>query len=145
MIERENGFVRFVFTSPDLRVTVVKDSEPTDEEWEWAKTTVLQFYEAAEKGGVRLRICFDLLHMCLLPTRRYTDWGDLFTRNRDRTATCVEATCIVTGSVIVRTAVNAFFAVYNPVRPFRLVASVDEGVRWLHSHDPCPYPEKPPS
>jgi hypothetical protein len=133
MLQRENSFVRFVFDSPALTVTIIRDTEPTDEEWTFAKETMMQFYEAAEAGNIRLRICFDLLNMCLLPARRYTDWANLFTTNRDKTAACVHATSIVTGSVLVRTAVNAFFAVYNPVRPFRMAGSVTEALAWLEN------------
>lgn len=137
MLVRENSFVRFVFTTPHLRVTILHSNPPTNEEWTFTTTTIQHFYDAAEQGHLRLAMCFDLQQMGLLPMKRYMDWAQLFLNNTHRTASCVLATCIVTGSALVRGAVNGFFLMYTPVRPFRMVDSVEDGLAWL-ALQPCP-------
>lgn len=143
MLLRENRFIRFTFYSPHLRVTVLHRNPPTDEEWSFTTSTIQHFYDAAEQGHTRLAICFDLRQMGVLPIRRYMDWARLFLDNKDRTATCVLATCIVTGSALVRGAVNGFFTMYTPVRPFRMVDTMEEGVVWLGTQS-CPETPLPP-
>lgn len=131
MLVHENAFVRFEFSAPHLRMVVQSGSAPSDEEWSFTKTTLQQFYDAAEKSQTRLALCFDLRRMGTLPVSRYIDWSRLFLDNRARTERCVHATAIVTDSPLVRGAVNSFFLLYTPVRPFRMVATVEDGCVWL--------------
>ena len=135
MLIRENTFIRFSFTSPYLRATILHQNAPTDSEWEFTKSTIQHFYDAAEQSHIRLALCFDLCEMGVLPLHRYMDWSTLFLNNKERTAKCVLATCIVTGSALVRGAVNGFFMLYTPVRPFKLVNTVGEGDQWLAEHE----------
>jgi len=137
MLIRENNFIRFAFDSPHLRATILQADPPTDKEWLFTTNTIQRFYDAAEQGHLRLAMCFDLKHMGTLPMKRYMDWARLFLDNIERTEKCVMATCIVTGSALVRGAVNGFFLLYTPVRPFRMVDDVETGVAWLATQ-PCP-------
>ena len=132
MLVREDTFIRFVFNSPILQVTVLTNRSPTDQEWAFAKHTMLDFYEAALCKGIRIAICFNLLQMGTLPIHRYQDWAALFKKNKDRTARCVEATCVVTGNALVRGAMNGFFLMYNPIRPFQMKADMNEAMAWLN-------------
>jgi hypothetical protein len=132
-ISRENDFVRFVYDHEQrLLLATVKPCVPTEDQWQFAKTAVNGFYTSALATETKFAIVLDFRQLQLLPISRYADWANFFNELKPKTAVCVHKTAIVTDSVFVRTALNAFFSLYTTVRPTSFVSTHAEALSFVH-------------
>ena len=133
-IVRENPFVRFEYDHDQrLLVGTVKPIVPTDPEWDFAKTTIRSFYSSALETNTVFGLVLDFRELQLLPWARYDDWADFFNQAKPDTARCVYKTALVSDSMFIRTALNAFFSIYTAVRPMSFVSTPEEAFAFVQS------------
>ena len=133
-IVRENPFVHFEYDHQRrLLIGTVKPILPTDDEWTFAKTTIRSFYESALQTNTVFGMVLDFRELHMLPFSLYDDWATFFNEAKPDTARCVHKTAIVSDSVFIRTALNAFFTLYTAVRPTAFVSTVEEAVTFAQS------------
>lgn len=131
-ITRENNFVHFKYehTTRSLIITV-KPIIPSDEEWSFAKITIQEFYDSALETNTVFGMVLDFRQLEMLPYTRYQDWADFFNQVKSDTAKCIYKTALISDSVFIRTALNAFFAIYTAVRPTTFVSSLEEALEFI--------------
>lgn len=133
-IVRENPFVRFEYDHERrLLIGTVKPILPTDDEWIFAKTTIRSFYDSALKTNTVFGMVLDFRELQMLPLSRYDDWATFFNNMKPDTAKCVHKTAIVSDSMFIRTALNAFFTLYTAVRPTTFVSTPEEAATFARS------------
>lgn len=133
-IVRENPFVHFEYDHERrLLIGTVKPILPTDEEWIFAKTTIRSFYDSALKTNTVFGMVLDFRELQMLPLSRYDDWATFFNNMKPDTAKCVHKTAIVSDSMFIRTALNAFFTLYTAVRPTTFVSTPEEAATFARS------------
>jgi hypothetical protein len=134
IIVRENPFIRFEYDhARRLLVGTVKPIVPSDDEWAFAKTTIREFYNSALETNTVFGMVLDFRELKLLPWARYDDWADFFNEAKPDTAKCVHKTALISDSVFIRTALNAFFTLYTAVRPTTFVSTPEEAVAFARS------------
>ena len=121
----EDTFLSFCLRDKTLTVTVKDDHLPSDDEWDFAKKTVRQFYKGALQSVHRMNLVFDIRRMGALPWARYIDWAALLNELREQTMQCIHRSAVVTDSMVVRVTVNAFFALYQTARPTEFCETLD--------------------
>ena len=129
-IVRENPLFVSSTTTRDGFGTV-KPIVPSDDEWDFAKTTIREFYNSALEMNTVLDGP-DFRELKLLPWARYDDWANFFNEAKPDTAN-VHKTALISDSVFIRTALNAFFALYTAVRPTTFVSTPEEAVVFAQS------------
>lgn len=133
-IVRENSFVRFEYDHDQRLLTgTVKPIVPTDDEWAFAKSTIREFYKSALETRTVFGMVLDFRELQLLPYTRYDDWATFFNEAKPDTARCVHKTALVSDSLFIRTALNAFFTIYTAVRPTTFVSTLEEAVAFARS------------
>ena len=127
IVVRENAFVRFEYDHERRLLTgTVKPIVPSDEEWEFAKTSIRSFYESALQTKTVFGMVLDFRELHMLPMHRYDDWATFFNEERENTARCVHQTALISDSMFIRTALNLFFTLYTAVRPTSFVSTLED-------------------
>jgi hypothetical protein len=129
MLIQENDFVCFRLENTTLHIQI-KSKIPSDEEWNMTKQFMLSTYTAYIKSQKTFSIVCDLTCMHILPLYRISDWANLFKEKKESTKKCVEYTIFITDSTLVRTSMNIFFQLYEPVRPTVFLSSKSEIPKW---------------
>ena len=131
MLVHENEYIRFEFNTPFLQITILKSSNPSDKDWIFAQTTLLDFYTAAERSNSKLAIKVNLQNMGNLSVAQWKQFSNTLRKERERTRKLVFGTCVINNSVVIRMAINGLFMLYDPVRPMHFVSSDEEADMWL--------------
>jgi hypothetical protein len=131
IVVRENAFVKFEYDHERRLLTgTVKPIIPSDEEWDFAKTSIRSFYDSALKTNTVFGMVLDFRELNMLPMHRYDDWAKFFNEAREDTARCVHQTALISDSMFIRTALNLFFTIYTAVRPTTFVSTPTEAQRF---------------
>jgi hypothetical protein len=130
VVIKKNDFIEYKFQNYILTITVLKP-QPTNEEWEFTKSTIISFYEAALKGNYRFSLIFDLQNLGILDTVKIKEWANLFIQNRENSKKVINKSTMITNNTLVRITLNVFLSMYQTSRPSLIVASHKEAMEFL--------------
>ena len=131
MITKENNFVLFEFNNPVLYIKIKPNINPIDEDWDFCKKIMKSFFESAVIANYKLSIIFDLSNLDKLPSDKYKEWSNLFTTNKELTNLVVHKTSIITKKIFIKTAINAYFKIYDSVKPYKVVNSNIDALKYV--------------
>lgn len=124
----ENNFIHFKYDHiKKILFVTAKPNEPTDEEWEFVKDTIREYYDVAIKTNQKFSMLMDIRQLTSLHWEKYEDYRSFFNDLRSKTAICIHGTAILNNMLFIRSALNAFFAIYTPERPVSFVDSIAAG------------------
>ena len=130
----ENNFVHFKYDHiQKILFVTVKPTIPTDKEWAFVKNTIKDYYEVAIKTKQKFSMMMDIRKLTNLHWEKYEDYRTFFNNLRSKTAICINGTAIITESLFIRAALNAFFAIYTAERPVSFVESIEAGKTFFQS------------
>jgi len=130
----ENNFIHFKYDHiKKILFVTAKPNEPTDEEWEFVKDTIREYYDVAIKTNQKFSMLMDIRQLTTLHWSKYEDYRSFFNDLRSKTAICIHGTAILNEMLFVRAALNAFFAIYTAERPVSFVDSIDAGELFFQS------------
>ena len=130
-VVRENSSVRLAYEAPYLRITVLKEDSPTDDEWEWNCTTIRQYHTEAEQASVRFAQLVDLRKASNWSMKTWNDFRTLVKELKPRNEKNQIAVALVTTNYVFRTTINGIIMVLGPPSPIRLVETPEEGEAFL--------------
>ena len=139
MLEHDNNFVHCTYENQVLYITF-KNTLPTDEDWKWAKTTVLSYYTANTQQKTRFSIVCDMLHMPTLPLHRTKDWIAFFNDNKVHTKNTLLCLAYITSNPFVQASMNMFFRMYKAERPVLFAKTLADAKQFIidnQKHPPC--------
>ena len=124
-IVSENDFIKFSFKKPILYV-IAKDKYPENNEFEFAKNTLIDFFKCAEKKNYKFCIIFDTKLLHYLKPWHYKEMSETFVNNKRYIELYLHRTSIVTDSVLMKGALNLFFKIYTTIRPLEFCDNYKE-------------------
>lgn len=128
----ENDFASFELRNRVLTMTIKPvNRPPTDDEWTATKEYVRCFYRAALGTSQRISMIFDIRHLGNVAWSYYLEWAQLFNGLREETIQCVHRSAVITDSVVLRTAVNTFFMIYQTARPTQFATSYEDAYAYV--------------
>ena len=134
MIVKQNEFVEFKFDKLILYITIIKNIEPTNDEFNFTITTMNSFYEAAKLGNYKFSIIFDIKNLAILPKNLYNKWANYFKENRKNTKLYIHKTAIICINQIAKATLNVFFKMYKSERPVSIVSSIADAITFAASN-----------
>ena len=130
----ENNFIHFKYDHMQkILFVTAKPNEPTDEEWEFVKDTIREYYDVAIKTNQKFSMLMDIRKLPNLHWSKYEDYRSFFNDLRSKTAICIHGTAIITETLFIRAALNAFFVIYTPERPMSFVESLEGAKKFFKS------------
>ena len=130
-IIKENDFVMFKFENKILLIQVKEKGVPTDEEWEFTKNIIMEFYKIALEQNFRFSLVFDLGNLGMMPVAKLKEWAQLFKDNRDTTKKIIHKTAMITSNSLIRLTLNMFLNMYKTSRPSKIVASFQDAILFV--------------
>lgn len=132
----ENDFASFELQDRVLTMTIKPvNRPPTDDEWKATKEYVRCFYRAALGASQRISMIFDIRHLGNVAWSYYLEWAQLFNGLREETIQCVHRSAVITDSIVLRTAVNTFFMIYQTARPTQFATSYEDAYAYVTTGD----------
>jgi hypothetical protein len=132
VVIKKNDFVEYKFENYILNIKILKP-QPTDEEWEFTKKTIIGFYEAALQKQYRFSLIFDLNNLGILDTNKIKEWANLFIQNKENTKKVINKSTMITNNTLVRITLNLFLTMYQTSRPSKLVGTYQEALEFINS------------
>ena len=130
----ENDFVHFKYdhTKKILFITP-KGKEPTESEWKFLTTTIIEYYDTAICTNHKFSMLIDTTNINYVPLSLYDKFRIFFTNLRSKTEICINGTAIIAKLLVLRVALNAFFTIYTPARPVSFESSIEDSEKYLES------------
>ena len=75
----------------------------------------------------------DIRQLTTLHWSKYEDYRSFFNDLRSKTSICIHGTAIITETLFIRAALNAFFAIYTAERPVSFIDSIAAGELFFQS------------
>ena len=129
-ISSENDFIKFNFKKPILYV-VAKDKYPDDDEFEFAKNTLIQFFKCAEIKKYRFCIIFDTKLLHFLSAQYYKEMSDTFINHKSYIERFLHKSSIITDRLLMKGALNLFFTIYTTIRPLEFSNNYEDSVKFV--------------
>lgn len=126
----KNDFIEFKYENFILTLTTFNDN-PTDSEWDFAKKTIMRFYDSALKKNIKFSLIFNIESLNMLDLKKLNDWAQLFKDNREKTKYVIHRSAMITNITLVRYALNMFLSIYNTERPSRIVSNMQEAIDFV--------------
>lgn len=130
---KENDFVMFKFENKILLIKVKEKGVPTDEEWEFTKKIIIDFYNVAIEQNFKFSLVFDLENLGMMPVAKLKDWARLFKENKEKTRIVIHKTAMITANTLVRFTLNMFLGMYKTNRPSKIVGSFIDAIQFVSS------------
>ena len=108
MIEQSNDFISFKYDNKILYIKI-KKSIPTDDEWNYSKDTMINYYEILKMSNSKMSLIFDIQKLGILKKNKCKEWGQLLHERKDITKEKVYKTSVICNNMIIRNMVNMFF------------------------------------
>lgn len=107
--------------------------ELCDEDWQAYELELKKIYREAEACNKRFSLLFNITISSLAMSDLHR-MGSLMKSLRDKTQVSVLATAIMIKNPIVRNLLTTVFnTIYKPIRPQKLISTVDEGTEFFQS------------
>lgn len=130
----ENNFIHFKYDHiQKILFVTAKPNTPTDEEWEFVKNTIREYYDVAIKTNQKFSMLMDIRKLPNLHWSKYEDYRSFFNDLRSKTAICIHGTAIITETLFIRAALNVFFSIYTAERPVSFVDTPAGGIQFFQS------------
>jgi len=126
----KNDFIEFKYENFILTLTTFNDN-PTDSEWDFAKKTIMRFYDSAFKKNIKFSLIFNIESLNMLDIKKLKDWAQLFKDNREKTKYVIHRSAMITNITLVRYALNMFLSIYSTERPSRIVSNMQEAIDFV--------------
>ena len=66
-----------------------------------------------------------------LPSDKSKEWSNLFTSNKELTNLVVHKTSIITNKLLIKTIINAYFKIYDSIRPYKVVKNDIDAINYV--------------
>ena len=128
---KQNDFVQYKFENKILLIKILK-AQPTDEEWEFTKDTIMSFYDAALLKNYTISLVFDLKELGMLEIKKIKEWAELFKNNRHKTLKILKKSAMITDNTLFRITINMFLTMYKNTKPIKVVSSFEEALDFIN-------------
>lgn len=132
MLVEENDFINYTFYNSILYITIKQNKTPTEEEWNFSKKFMINFYKSVKQSKTLFSMIFDLKNLCILPLKMYQDWANIFGDNKELTEQYLNGTSIINNNSLIKNTLNIFFKIYPTVRPIKLVSSMNDAMTFIN-------------
>jgi len=133
MITKQNNFILFEFNNPILYIKIKQNIIPSDDDWDFCKKIINSFFESALIANYKLSLIFDLSNLNKLPSDQYKELSNLFTSNKELTNLVVHKTSFITNKIFIKTAINAYFKIYDSIKPYKVVNSNIDALKYVNT------------
>ena len=131
---KQNDFIQYKFENKILLITILK-AQPTDEEWEFTKNTIMCFYDAALLKEYTISLIFDLKELGMLDVTKIKEWAELFKNNRHKTLKVLRSSAMITANTLFRITINMFLTMYRNSKPITIVSSYEEALEFINKNE----------
>ena len=133
MIEQSNDFISFKYENKILYIKI-KKSIPTDDEWNFSKDTMINYYEILKMSNTKMSLIFDIRNLGILKKNKCKEWGQLLHERKDITKEKIHKTSVICNNMIIRNMVNMFFSIYKPVRPIKIFKNEETAINFINDN-----------
>ena len=131
---KQNDFIQYKFENKILLITILK-AQPTDEEWEFTKDTIMGFYDVALLKEYTISLIFDLKELGMLDVTKIKEWAELFKTNRHKTLKVLRSSAMITDNTLFRITINMFLTMYRNSKPITIVSSYEEALEFINKNE----------